>query len=176
MPTARAWSRPRGIVTLPERITPARLLLHPAGWIALGGGAGLLPAPGTFGTLLALPVYWWLLADLPFTLQCLLWLVLAPLCAWAAGFASRRLDRPDPGAVVVDETHAFLGMLIVLPPELFWQALGFLLFRVLDIAKPPPIRGVDRRTRGGLGIMLDDWLAAGLGLLLLALLQRLTSI
>jgi len=152
------------------------MLRHPARLVALGGGAGLLPGPGTWGTLLALPLYWLCLADLPVVWQGAIWLVSAPLCVWAASRAARDLASADPGAVVIDEIHAFVGMLIVLPTEFHWQLWAFLLFRALDIFKPPPVSWADRRVHGGLGIMLDDWLAAAMALLLLALIARITGL
>lgn len=148
------------------------MLRNPVHVLSLGAGAGLLPAPGTWGTLLALPLYWFWLADLPVALQGLCWLLAAPLCVATAGFTARRLGADDPSPVVVDEVHAFAGVLIVLPAEFHWQLWAFLLFRALDILKPPPVSWADRRLRGGLGIMADDWLAAGLTLLLLALIAR----
>ncbi len=152
------------------------MLRHPAHVVALGGGAGLLPGPGTWGTLLALPLYWFWLANLPVSWQALIWLLAAPLCTWAAGVTARHLTSADPGAIVVDEIHAFIGMLIVLPPQFYWQLWAFLLFRALDIFKPPPVSWADRRVHGGLGIMLDDWLAAAMALLLLALIARITGL
>jgi len=175
MAAAGRWSPPAGTGTLAE--PGLRFLFgHPAHLLALGGGAGLLPAPGTCGTLLALPLYWLCLADLPVAWQALLWLLSAPLCTWAASLAARHLASEDPGAVVIDETHAFAGMLIVLPAEFHWQLWAFLLFRAIDIFKPPPVSWADRRVGGGLGIMLDDWLAAALALLLLALVARVTGL
>jgi phosphatidylglycerophosphatase A len=152
------------------------MLRNPVHVLALGGGTGLLPAPGTWGTLLALPLYWGWLADLPVLLQGLLWLTAAPLCTWAAGFTARRLFSADPGAVVIDEIHALLGVLIVLPAEFQWQLWGFLVFRAFDIFKPPPVAWADRQVGGGVGIMLDDWLAAAMTLLVLALTARITGL
>ena len=172
--SARRW-HPPGTCTLAE--PGLRFLLrHPAHLLALGGGSGLLPAPGTCGTLLALPLYWLCLANLPVLVQGACWLLALPVCIWAAGVTARHLASADPGAVVIDEIHAFVGMLIVLPPEFHWQLWAFLLFRALDIFKPPPVSWADRRVHGGLGIMLDDWLAAAIGLLLLALIARITGL
>jgi phosphatidylglycerophosphatase A len=157
--------------------SPLRFVLrHPAHLLALGGGVGLLPAPGTWGTLLALPLYWLLLADLPIATQGVVWLGAAPVCVWAAGITAKHLGRADPGAVVIDEIHAFIGMLIVLPSGYDWQLWAFLLFRALDIAKPPPIGTLDRRVGGGLGIMLDDWVAAAIGMFVLALIARISGV
>ncbi|MBU3693745.1 MAG: phosphatidylglycerophosphatase A [Rhodocyclaceae bacterium] len=148
------------------------MLRNPLHVVALGGGAGLLPAPGTWGTLVALPLYWGWLADLPVAWQGAAWLLAAPLCVGVAGFTARRLGSADPAAVVIDEIHAFVGVLIVLPAEFHWQLWAFLLFRAFDIFKPPPVSWADRRVGGGLGIMLDDWLASAMTLLLLALIAR----
>lgn len=152
------------------------MLRSPAHVLALGGGVGLLPAPGTWGTLLALALYWLLWIDWSVPLQALVWLLTAPLSAWAAGLTARRMADADPGAVVIDEVHAFAGILIVVPNEPHWQVWAFVLFRALDILKPPPVSWADRRVRGGIGIMLDDWIAAGLTLLLLALIARITGL
>jgi phosphatidylglycerophosphatase A len=67
-------------------------------------------------------------------------------------------------------------MLIFLPAVFYWQLWAFLLFRAIDIFKPPPVSWADRQVRGGVGIMLDDWLAAALSLLLLALIARITGL
>jgi phosphatidylglycerophosphatase A len=67
-------------------------------------------------------------------------------------------------------------MLIVLPSGYDWQLWAFLLFRALDIAKPPPIGTLDRRVGGGLGIMLDDWVAAAIGMFVLALIARISGV
>jgi phosphatidylglycerophosphatase A len=151
----------------------AFVLAHPAHFIAFGFGAGLVRvAPGTAGTLLAIPI-WWLLAPLeaPLALLALLGLAFA-LGVWACELTGRHLGVPDHGAMVWDETVAFLLVLAVVPREIAWQAAGFVLFRILDIAKPAPIRRIERRFKGGFGVMLDDLVAAGFTLLALALAKR----
>jgi phosphatidylglycerophosphatase A len=147
---------------------------HPAHVIALGFGAGLAPrAPGTAGTLLA-----WAIGALflqhfaPLALlACTPPLFL--LGVWACGLTGRHLGAADHGAMVWDEIVAFLAVLAVVPRELAWQAAAFVVFRVFDIAKPPPIRSCERRWHGGFGVMFDDLLAAGYTLLVLAVLRRL---
>jgi len=67
---------------------------------------------------------------------------------------------------------AFLAVLAVLPDEPLWQAAAFFVFRAFDVVKPPPIREVERRVKGGMGVMLDDVLAAGYTLLVLAVVKR----
>jgi phosphatidylglycerophosphatase A len=146
---------------------------HPAHMIAFGFGAGLVPvAPGTMGTLAAWPVGWYLagaVAPLGFVAIIALLFVIG---IWACGLTGRRLGIEDHGALVWDEAVAFLVVLALLPRTLEWQAAGFVLFRLFDIAKPPPIRWLERRFHGGLGVMLDDLLAAGYTLLVLALFKR----
>ena len=170
LPMTPAAGRPPDAVTAPSW----RLMLaHPAHWIALGCGSGLLrPAPGTWGTLAA----WFVFVTLDPFLSTGAWLLLIALTAvigaWAAGRTGRVLGRPDHGAIVIDEIVAFWLVLLLLPPDLLAQALGFLAFRLLDILKPPPIRAVDRRFKSGVGVMADDLIAAFYALLLAAITVR----
>jgi phosphatidylglycerophosphatase A len=95
------------------------------------------------------------------------------LGVWACAVTGRHLGVADHGAMVWDEFVAFLLVLAVVPRELAWQAGAFVLFRLLDIAKPPPIRWFERRFHGGFGVMIDDLLAAGYALLCLSLFKRI---
>jgi phosphatidylglycerophosphatase A len=155
-----------------ERVPPA-LLRHPAGLLALGFGSGLVPvAPGTAGTLAALPLY--LLAQglaLPayIALVGALFLTGIPVCAWTA----RRLRVHDHPAIVWDEICGYLVTMTGAPRGWPWLLAGFVLFRLFDIAKPWPIRACDRRIGGGFGIMLDDLLAGLLAACLLQVVMRL---
>ena len=143
---------------------------HPAHWIAFGGGAGLAPfAPGTFGTLLAIPLYVLMTAYLDATLYLVVTIALFALGVWACGVTGRALGVADHGGMVWDETVAFLLVLFFTPAAPAWQAAAFVLFRVFDILKPAPIRYFDRTVKGGFGVMFDDLLAAGYTLLVLAL-------
>ena len=90
------------------------------------------------------------------------------LGAWACGVTGRALGRPDHGGMVWDEVVAFLLVLFFTPRDGYWQAFAFLIFRVFDIVKPPPIRYYERMVKGGFGVMLDDVLAAFYTLLVLA--------
>lgn len=150
------------------------MLRHPAHLVALGFGAGLVPvAPGTAGTLVALPIYWlivgWL--DPPGYLAVLAALFL--LGVWACERTGRALGAADHPAMVWDEVVAFLAVLFFAPATLAWQAGAFLLFRFFDIVKPPPIRHVDRTVKNGFGAMLDDALAALYTMLVIALVKVL---
>jgi phosphatidylglycerophosphatase A len=154
--------------------SPSFTFSHPAHAIALGGGAGLAPvAPGTAGTLVAWPLGWFLTGVLSPAVLLPLLLALFLLGVWACEATGRDLGVSDHGAMVWDEIVAFLLMLAILPRELDWQLAAFVLFRAFDIAKPPPIGWLERRFRGGFGVMIDDIVAGGLALLVLAAFKRL---
>ncbi|GAA5235291.1 phosphatidylglycerophosphatase A [Verticiella sediminum] len=139
--------------------------------VAFGFGSGLLrPAPGTWGTLAA-----WLLWVIavghlaPWGIALVLILGFA-YGVWACDTVGRELGAPDHGGMVWDEIIAFWLVLAFVPGDLFAQALAFVLFRAFDVVKPAPIRQIDRRVKGGLGVMLDDILAAGYALLVYAII------
>lgn len=160
------------------------LLAHPAHWIALGLGSGLSPlAPGTVGTLWAWLSFVWL--DKWLDAPGWGWLLLVSLVVgwWACTQTARHLGSADPAAIVWDEVIAFWLVLWVASPMSVWgQAFVFVLFRWFDAAKPGPVAWADRvleprggeplRWRHGLGILLDDLVAALCTLLVLALVQR----
>jgi len=150
------------------------LLRHPAHFIALGFGAGLAPvAPGTWGTLVAIPIALLLRAttgDAGFILVTLLLFIAG---TWAAHVTGPDLGAPDHGAIVIDEIAAFLLVLFFTGTDWPRMAVAFALFRVFDILKPPPIRQLDAAMKNGLGVMLDDLLAAGYTLLVFALGLRM---
>jgi phosphatidylglycerophosphatase A len=150
------------------------LLSHPAHFIALGFGTGLAPlVPGTVGTLLAFPLYAVLAQRLAPELVAATIAGLFGIGVWACGRAGRDLGLADHGSMTWDEIVAFLAVLLFTPPGLAWQAGAFFVFRFFDVVKPPPIRHVERAVKGGLGVMLDDVLAAFYTLLLLAAAKRL---
>lgn len=156
-------------------MTRARFLLsHPAHFIALGFGTGLSPkAPGTVGTLLALPLYLALSRVLgPFSIL-ILCAALFAVGVWACGRTARDLGVHDHGSITWDEIVAFLMVLSFTPATWFWWTGAFVAFRFFDIVKPPPIRRADARVKGGFGVMLDDLLAAGYSLLLLAVVKSI---
>lgn len=155
--------------TRPPLRPPAGLVLStPVHFIAFAGGAGLSPyAPGTVGTLVALPL-WWLLSLQPWPVYGLLLAAGFVLGCWACDRSAHLLDQPDFSGIVFDEVigigitafpllRAF-GPLSGAALLLLW-ALAFVLFRAFDILKPGPVGWADRRVGGGVGIMLDDALA-----------------
>ena len=162
-------------------LTPAQrrvLLASPAGWLACGFGSGLAPvAQGTFGSLAAL-LPWLALRQLPLAGYLLVLLAGFAVGVWACSAASRALGLDDHRALVWDE---FIGQWIALLPlglaallpatevAAWMVAAGFALFRLFDVWKPWPIRWLDRRVKGGFGVMIDDVLAGVFAALVLAL-------
>jgi len=126
--------------------------------LASGFGLGFLPvAPGTFGSLLGIPLY---LAFLHVTDQILPTVLfvgaLTAAACWIAGRAEQVLGEHDPGEIVIDEVVGMLITLLWVPPSVLNLVLAFLLFRVLDVVKPWPAGEIDRRLPGGAGVVLDD--------------------
>lgn len=127
--------------------------------LATGGYVGQIPvASGTFGALLGIPIC--------FALSKTSWMV-AVLCAlgvtlfamWVADEAEKILGRTDPGVIVIDEIAGMVVSLVALPFTGAIVVAGFLMFRMLDILKPPPIRQAERYFRGGIGVVMDDVMA-----------------
>lgn len=148
---------------------PRPKLSDPIQLLAFGFGSGLAPkAPGTVGTVAALPLYW-LMAPQPLWIYSTIVVVAALLGIWICDRASTALNVHDHPGIVWDE---FVGLWIALwavPVEPLWILAGFLVFRVFDIAKPWPIGWLDRRAGGGFGIMIDDVVAGILACLTLHL-------
>ncbi len=135
------------------------MLFNPAHCLSLGFGAGLSPiAPGTAGTLVAVPLYL-ALAQLAWPWYLAIVVIGFAAGIWLCGYTSKALGEHDHGGIVWDEIVGFWITMIAVPPTWQWILLGFVLFRVFDILKPWPVRIADRRIPGGLGIMFDDLLA-----------------
>ncbi len=137
-------------------------LRRPEDLISTAFGIGLAPvAPGTWGSVAALPVAWLIHAHLgPVALAGAALLVLV-VGSWAAGATMRRTRTDDPSAIVIDEVAGQWLSLAAVPLDLIWYAAGFALFRLFDITKPWPASWADRAVKGGFGVMLDDVIAAG---------------
>ena len=136
-------------------------LRDPVHFVAFGFGAGLAPrAPGTFGSLVGLLAAWWL-HELPLLWRAAAVLVVIGAGTFVCGESARRLKRHDDQRIVLDEiAGVLLASLAVAEKSLVAFALVFVFFRIFDIWKPWPIRDVDHSLKGGLGIMLDDLIAA----------------
>ena len=135
------------------------LLRNPIHLFAFGFGAGLAPhAPGTFGTLIAVPI---VLGVMQFGFVVHLAFAIAASLAgiWLCGESARRLGVHDHPGIVWDEITGYTVTMLATPPDWYWLAGGFVLFRFFDIVKPWPIREADHSLSGGLGIMLDDIIA-----------------
>ncbi len=147
-------------------------LTTPAGFLAFGFGAGLSPwAPGTVGTMVAIPIAL-LLQPHPILLQLGLILLLFVLGIYVCAQTSRRLGVHDHGGIVWDEIVGYLLCATAAPDTVTGLVLAFVLFRVFDIFKPWPIRSVERKLTGGFGIMADDIIAAAYTAAILLLLVR----
>ncbi|ARU30958.1 phosphatidylglycerophosphatase A [Sulfuriferula sp. AH1] len=146
---------------------------HPAHFLAFGFGSGLAPvAPGTFGTLAALPSFYILAAVLN-PAQIYVAIALAAVTGiWICGVAGRNIGVADHGGIVWDEIVAFWLILAFTPLQPLWIAAAFLLFRLFDIWKPFPINWFDARLKNGFGVMFDDLLAAGYTLAVLLGVQH----
>lgn len=135
------------------------LLRDPVHLFAFGFGAGMIPvAPGTFGTLLAVPIvvsvmHFGFAAHLGFAVAASLFGI------YVCGESARRLGVHDHPGIVWDEITGFAVTMLASPPQFYWLLGGFALFRLFDIWKPWPIREADHSLPGGLGIMLDDIIA-----------------
>jgi len=163
-------------VSAPSAPTLAFLFRHPAHFIALGFGTGLAPAaPGTFGTLVAIPMAASLRAHFPDGVFVAAIVLFGVIGVWAARVTGRNLGVPDHGAIVWDEIVAFLLVLYFVGDDAVHIAVAFLVFRFFDIVKPPPIRQLDARCKNGWGVMQDDLVAAAYTLVVLALGQRLAG-
>ena len=134
-------------------------MIHLIMAIATGLYSGYLPkAPGTWGSVVGLIVYFFLRGlSLPAYLTTIV--VLLAVGTFAAGSAEKIMDRKDPGQVVIDEIVGMLITLTAAPVQPLVWLLGFGLFRFFDIVKPFPIRWIDKRIQGGVGIMMDDVVA-----------------
>lgn len=156
-------------------ISPRAVIASVANFLALGGGTGLAPiAPGTFGTLIGIPVF--------LVMPKNIWIYLAVLCVlfavgvWCCQSAADYLQVHDHPGIVWDEVVGYLVTMIAVPKSLIWIVVGFIVFRFFDILKPWPISYIDREMHGGLGIMLDDVVAALFAAITMQILIRLIDV
>lgn len=137
-----------------------RVWQDPVYFIAFGFGSGLMPkAPGTWGTLAAVPVYL-LLINFSQTIYFILMMLAFFGGIWVCEKVSNDLGVHDYKGIVWDEVVGYLLTMFMAPHGMKWMLCGFILFRIFDIWKPHPIGYIDKKVKGGMGIMLDDVLAA----------------
>lgn len=153
---------------------PVSLLKNPVHLLSLGFGSGLAPkAPGTFGTIAALP-FWYVLQFLPPAYYVVVLILAFMLGVYLCGATADALGVHDHGGIVWDEFVGLWIALFMVPMHLGWILLGFALFRLFDIWKPWPIRVLDAKVHGGFGIMIDDVLAGVYAYLTVQLLYVLS--
>jgi len=146
-------------VNIQKKIPVKFVFSHPVHFLSFGFGSGLAPkAPGTFGTLAAIPVFF-LLSGLNLTTYITVCLLVTLLGIYLCSYSAKALKVHDHPAIVWDEICGYLITMIAFVPS--WQnvLIGFCLFRFFDILKPWPIKWIDSKVSGGLGIMLDDVVA-----------------
>jgi phosphatidylglycerophosphatase A len=137
-----------------------KVLRDPVNFLAFGLGSGLSPvAPGTAGSAVGLALAWATL-ELPLAARLLVAIALILSGVWICGESARRIAVHDHPGIVWDEIAGIYVALLVVPPPIWAWALCFGLFRLFDVWKPWPIRDLDHRLKGGVGIMLDDLVAA----------------
>ncbi|WP_285163150.1 phosphatidylglycerophosphatase A family protein [Shewanella goraebulensis] len=134
-------------------------LKNPVHFLALGFGSGLsAKAPGTFGTLAAVPLVY-LMGHLSLTAFIIITVISTLVGFYICDKAAKDMGVHDHGAIVWDEVAGLMITMIAAPAGLIWMVIGFALFRFFDILKPWPIRWLDAKVHGGFGIMIDDVLA-----------------
>jgi phosphatidylglycerophosphatase A len=130
-------------------------------FVATGAYVGKIPfAPGTVGSLLGLIICFFLSA-VPVSVVATVITVLMLVSVWASEHAEKVMGKKDPGCVVIDEVAGMVITMIGIPFGIATVILGFVLFRILDIVKPPPVRFFQDDLAGGAGIVMDD-VAAGI--------------
>jgi len=128
-------------------------------FLATGFYVGNVPlAPGTLGSLIGLPLCF-LLAGIQLPPAIILAVLFIGFAVWIAHAAEKTLKKKDPGCIVIDEVAGMVVTLIGLPFNLTTAVIGFIIFRILDILKPFPIRTLDKHLPGGIGIVADDVVA-----------------
>lgn len=150
---------------------PASVWRNPIHFLAFGLGSGAAPkAPGTFGTLAAVPIFIWLLQGLSTTEYLVMLLATSLVGIYLCGKTSKDMGVHDHSGIVWDEFVGYWITMFLAPAGWMYIVLGFALFRLFDILKPWPISWVDKHVHGGFGIMFDDILA---GLMSFVVLQAL---
>jgi phosphatidylglycerophosphatase A len=141
-------------------------------FLATGCYIGKLPvAPGTFGSLLAIPACF-LVAGLPLAATSCIILAFIGMAVWVADAAETILKTQDPGCIVIDEVAGMMVTMAGIPANWMTVTAGFVIFRIIDIIKPFPIRTAERYVPGGAGVVLDDVIAGIMGNVLLRIVWK----
>jgi phosphatidylglycerophosphatase A len=143
-------------------------------FLATGFGVGYSPiAPGTLGTLVAIPIYYFL-SEIPSPLYEITLVGFFFLSVWIAENAGRFFGKKDDQRIVIDEIIGFLITMLWVPKTIPFIIIGFFLFRFFDILKPFPIRRMERKLKGGYGVVLDDVLAGVYANIILQVISHFT--
>lgn len=149
---------------------PAKIWRDPFYFIAFGFGSGAAPfAPGTFGTLMAIPFYL-VIRPLPLLAYLIVVALFIVVTAFISDRVSREIHFHDHPGMCIDEFSGFFVTMIAAPHDWWWILAGFLLFRLFDIWKPWPISVIDEKVHGGIGMILDDVVAGIAAMMCLQLL------
>ncbi|OGT58525.1 MAG: hypothetical protein A3F43_05380 [Gammaproteobacteria bacterium RIFCSPHIGHO2_12_FULL_42_10] len=152
----------------PRAPIPKAVWYNPLYFLAFGLGSGAIPiAPGTFGTLVAIPCYL-LLRNLSLTYYILFVILFIAASSVLSDYISRKIHEHDHPGMCIDEFAGFFVTMINAPYGISWIILGFILFRLFDIWKPWPIRWIDQHINNGFGMILDDVVA---GLFAMVMIQ-----
>lgn len=155
------------VPTIPESIWQ-----NPWHFIAFGFGSGAIPiAPGTFGTLVAIPFYL-LIQSLPLGIYIGIVIIIAIGSSWLCQRVSREIGIDDHQGMCLDEIVGYLVTMTAAPHGILWIVIGFVLFRFFDIVKPMPIRYIDEKIKGGIGMILDDVLAGIYSCLIIQIIAK----
>lgn len=152
---------------------PVSLWQNPLHFIAFGFGSGAIPiAPGTFGTLLAIPFYLAIqhLSNLNYLIVIT---IITILSCWLCEKVSREIAADDHQGMCIDEFVGFLVTMFAAPIGWQWILIGVILFRIFDIWKPQPIRYLDEHIHGGIGMILDDVAAGVFSAIIIQILARI---
>lgn len=146
---------------------PVKMLLNPAHCLSLGFGSGLAPKmPGTLGTLVGVLLFV-LLPQMDWKIYLVITVVAFVAGILLCDYTAKALNVHDHPAIVWDEIVGYLITMFMVPGDWMWIVIGFILFRIFDILKPWPISIADKKVPGGLGIMLDDVIAAIFSLIII---------
>lgn len=157
----------------PSLPTPKAVWQNPLYFIAFGFGSGAMPfAPGTFGTLLAIPFYL-LLNTLPLSAYLIFVALFIIASSWLCDRISREIHEHDHPGMCIDEFAGFFVTMISAPHGWPWIVLGFVLFRLFDIWKPWPIGWIDEKVHGGFGMILDDVVAGVFAMIIIQVISRI---
>jgi phosphatidylglycerophosphatase A len=152
---------------------PIAVWRNPLYFSGFGFGSGAMPfAPGTFGTLMAIPFYL-LLRPLPLVYYIVFVMFFIAASSWLCDYLSRKIHEHDHPGMCIDEFAGFFVTMINAPQGWGWISLGFIFFRIFDVWKPWPIRFIDEKIHGGFGMVLDDVVAGLAGLIIIQFLRYL---